>query len=114
MAKASASSAAPPARVQAVIRQLGRDLATARRRRRIPQKLLAERMLVSPDTLQRLEKGDPKVGLHVLAGALWAMGMLDRLADIAAPTSDVVGATEELARLPKRTRLPPEDPDLDF
>lgn len=71
-------------------------------------------MLISTDTLQRLEKGDPKVGLHVLAGALWAMGMLDRLADIAAPTSDAVGATEELAHLPKRTRLPPEDPDLDF
>lgn len=115
MSRASRSKSALPPRVTAVVRQLGGDIATARRRRRIPQKLLAARMLVSEDTLQRLEKGDPAVGLHVLAGALWALGLLDRLTLLADPAADGVGAAEEINRLPKRTRAPaPDRPDLDF
>jgi DNA-binding transcriptional regulator YiaG len=48
---------------------LGRDIATARRRSRILQRLLAERMMVSLDTVQRLERGDPGIGLGVVVTA---------------------------------------------
>ncbi|RVT90576.1 XRE family transcriptional regulator [Sphingomonas crocodyli] len=74
---------------------------------------MAERMLVSVQTLRRLEAGDPTVGLAVLASALLVFGMTNRLADLVASDSDRAGMSEDLARLPKRTRVPAGE-DLDF
>ena len=107
-----AASGLPPQSIQALGR-LGKDLSLARRRRKLPQRLMAERMLVSVQTVQRLEGGDPTVGLAVLASALWVLGMTARLADLVAPDSDRAGISEDLARLPKTTHSPPRD-DLDF
>lgn len=113
MSRASrAASGLPPQSLRA-IQQLGSDVALARRRRKIPQRLMAERMLVSVQTVQRLEAGDPTVGLAVLAGALHVFGMTARLANLVAPDSDRAAAGEELARLPKTTHAPRGD-DLDF
>lgn len=114
MPKASrATKALPPPTMQA-IQLLGRDIATARTRRRIPQRLLAERMMVSPYTLQRLEHGDAGVSIGVVATALWALGLIDRLAALASPDNDAVGKTEELKRLPRRVQTPKPDADFDF
>ncbi|MGB3472805.1 MAG: XRE family transcriptional regulator [Erythrobacter sp.] len=74
---------------------------------------MAERMLVSVQTLQRLEAGDPTVGLAVLASALHVFGMTTRLADLAAPDTDRAGISEDLARLPKTTHARGDD-GLDF
>lgn len=74
---------------------------------------MAERMLVSRQTLQRLEAGDPAVGLGVLASALFVLGMTQRLQALVSPESDHVGMGEQLARLPKHAHAP-ADPDLDF
>jgi len=94
---------------------LAEDIATARKRRRIPQRLLAHRMMVSLGTLQRLEDGDAGVSLGAVATAMWALGMIDRLAALASPDWDTVGKGEELKRLPKQARVPraPKS-DLDF
>jgi transcriptional regulator with XRE-family HTH domain len=104
MAKATRSHQSLPPSVRKAISLFGQDIATARTRRRIPQRLLAERMLVSLDTLQRLEKGDPSVSLGVVASALWALGLNERLSTLAGPAQDTVGTTEDLARLPRRVR----------
>jgi transcriptional regulator with XRE-family HTH domain len=115
MAKASRSTKALPAAAAKAIAVLAQDIATARKRRRIPQRLLAQRMMVSLDTLQRLERGDPGVGLGVIATALWALGLIDRLAALASPDQDTVGKSEELRRLPKRARVPrASKSDFDF
>lgn len=115
MAKASRSSKALPASAAKAIEILAQDIATARKRRRIPQRLLARRMMVSLDTLQRLERADPGVGLGVVATALWALGLIDRLAELASPDQDTVGKGEELKRLPKQARQPrASKSDLDF
>ena len=82
-----AASGLPPQSQRAII-QLGKDIALARRRRKMPQRLMAERMLVSVQTLQRLEAGDPTVGLAVLVSALHVLGMTQRLASLVAPESD--------------------------
>ncbi len=74
---------------------------------------MAERMLVSLQTLRRLEAGDPTVGLAVLASALFVFGMSSRLAELVAPDSDRAGLSEDLARLPKTTHAPDDD-ELDF
>lgn len=74
---------------------------------------MAERMLVSVQTVQRLEAGDPTVGLAVLASALLVFGMTERLAGLVAADSDRAGISEDIARLPKSTHAPRSD-ELDF
>jgi transcriptional regulator with XRE-family HTH domain len=115
MPKASRARKALPAPAAKAIEVLAKDLVTARKRRRIPQRLLAQRMLVSLDTLQRLERGDAGVSLGVVATALWSLGLIDRVAVLASPDQDTVGKSEELKRLPKQARVPrvPKS-DLDF
>jgi transcriptional regulator with XRE-family HTH domain len=112
MPRASAAKTALPAAARRALAALGRDVATARRRRQIPQQLLADRMLVSRQTVQRLEAGDPSVGLGVLASALFVLGLTSRLEAFLAPDTDASGMHEQLARLPKRVHQ--QDSDLDF
>ncbi|WP_447526992.1 helix-turn-helix transcriptional regulator [Parasphingorhabdus sp. NYA22] len=92
---------------------MGKDIAVARKRRKISQQLMAERMFVSVQTVQRLESGDPTVGIAVLASALFVLGFTKRLAGLAAPESDQVGMREHLARLPKKTHSG-SSKDMDF
>lgn len=113
MPRASRAASGLPPRSQRALVQLGRDIALARRRRKLSQKLMAERMLVSVQTLQRLEAGDPTVGLAVLASALHVFGMTDRLAALVTPDSDRAGISEDISRLPQRTR-PDSSDELDF
>jgi transcriptional regulator with XRE-family HTH domain len=113
MPRASAAKTALPDRSRRALKQLGRDLATARVRRRIPQQLMADRMLISRGTLRRLETGDPTVGLGVLASALFVLGLSGRLEQLLAPDLDRAGVSEELARLPKHAHAPASR-NLDF
>ena len=115
MTKTSRSSKALPTPAAKAIEMFGQDIATARRRRRIPQRLLAQRMMVSLDTVQRLERGDPGVSLGIIGTALWALGLIDRLVVLASPDQDTVGQAEERERLPKKARLlRAQKFDLDF
>ncbi|WP_373475978.1 XRE family transcriptional regulator [Sphingorhabdus sp.] len=113
MARTSRAVSGLPPQSQRAIVELGRDISLARRRRKIPQRLMAERMLVSIQTVQRLEAGDPTVGLAILASALHVFGMTARLAALVAPDSDRAGISEDLARLPKKTHAISND-ELDF
>ena len=95
-----------PIPVARALLKLGRDLRDARRRRRIPAAILAERASISRTTLNKIEKGDPGASLGNYATVLFALGMIDRLADIADPTNDAVGLQLEEEHLPQRIRLP--------
>ena len=95
-----------PLPVVRALRKLGADLRDARRRRRIPTALLAERALISRMTLGRVEKGDPGASAGAYATVLFVLGMADRLADLADARHDLVGISLEDERLPKRIRLP--------
>src|SRR5215470_1135681 len=77
----------PPVAANAV-RQLGENLAIARARRRESQREWASRIGVSTPTLIRLEKGDPTVSMGAYASALWLMGRVQALPDVAAPAAD--------------------------
>jgi transcriptional regulator with XRE-family HTH domain len=87
------------------LRKLGDDIRDARRRRRIPLAILAERASMSRTTLNRIEKGDPATSLGNYATVLFALGMIDRLADIADPRFDAIGLELDEERLPQRIRL---------
>ena len=96
---------ATPIPVVRALRKLGGDIRDARRRRRIPVSLLAERASISRTTLNRIEKGDPGASLGNYAAVLFALGMVDRLADLADPRHDTVGLALEEEHLPQRIRL---------
>ncbi|MET0496650.1 MAG: XRE family transcriptional regulator [Steroidobacteraceae bacterium] len=86
----------PPAAEQA-LRGLGENLAIARVRRRESQRVWAKRLGVSVPTLIRMERGDPGVGAGIYATALWMIGTVNGLADLASPAADL-GALEDDVR----------------
>ena len=94
-----------PIPVARVLRKLGQDIRDARRRRRIPVAILAQRASIGRMTLSRIEKGDPRASIGAYATVLFAMGMAERLADVADPQHDAVGRELEEEHLPERIRL---------
>ena len=71
----------------------------ARRRRRIPLAIAAERASIGRTTLIKIEKGDPGVALALYAMVLFVMGLTDRLADLVDPKNDSVGLQLEEERI---------------
>lgn len=95
----------PPAAVQRALRKLGQDLHDARRRRRLPMAVVAERAFTSRSTLQRVEAGDTAVSIGIYASVLQALGLLDGLSRIADIGNDSVGQALASAALPKHIHL---------
>lgn len=93
-----------PAAVRRALRKLGADIHEARRRRRLPMSVVAERAFTSRSTLQRIEDGDPAVSIGIYAAVLQALGLLDGLADVADLGRDTVGRTLLSAEMPSRAR----------
>jgi transcriptional regulator with XRE-family HTH domain len=93
-----------PLPVKRALAKLGGDIKAARLRRRIPTTLMAERAFIVRSTLQKVEQGDPAVSLGIYATVLFILGMSERIADLAEPTSDSLGLQLEEGRLPKRIR----------
>src|SRR5438477_11844253 len=91
-----------PIPVTRALRKLGHDIRDARRRRRIPVAIMAQRGSISRTTLNKIEKGDSGVSLGNYATALFVLGMTGRLADLADPRHDAVGLELEEERLPER------------
>jgi transcriptional regulator with XRE-family HTH domain len=86
------------------LHKLGRDLAVARRERRISTSDMAARLFVTHDTLWRMERGDPSVSIGTLATAAFILQLHDRLANLAAPETDNLGLSLDEEWLPKRIR----------
>lgn len=101
----------PPTPIPVVraLRKLGHDIRDARRRRRIPVAILAERASISRTTLNKVEKGDTGVSMGIYATILFALGLGDRLSNLADARDDTVGLELEEEHLPKRIRLPRHD-----
>ena len=87
------------------LRKLGADIHDARRRRKLPMAVVAERAFTSRSTLQKIEAGDTSVSIGIYAAVLQALGLLDGLAQIADISNDSVGQALARAALPKRTHL---------
>lgn len=66
--------------------------------------VVADRAFTSRSTLQRIEAGDPAVGIGIYAATLQALGLLDGLTAVADLSRDSVGQTLAASELPKRAR----------
>ncbi len=91
-----------PIPVRRALRKVGDDIHDARRRRRIPAAVMAERASICRATLVKAEKGDPGVSLGTYATILFSLGMLDRLSDLADIRHDDLGLMLTEESLPKR------------
>ncbi|MBU1211543.1 MAG: helix-turn-helix domain-containing protein [Alphaproteobacteria bacterium] len=103
----------PPAAVEAALARLGRNIRTARLRRRIKLEELAERIGVSRFALADAEKGKPTTSVVIYAGALWALGLIGDLEGVADPDKDAEGKALERSRSPKKATST-RSPDNDF
>lgn len=91
-----------PAAVEDALERLGNHIRTARVRRRLRMEDVAEKMGVSRFTVADVEKGKAGTSAAAYLGALWALGMIDQVKDLADPDRDEEGKTLESARHPKQ------------
>jgi transcriptional regulator with XRE-family HTH domain len=84
--------------------KLSADIRDARRRRRIPMALMAQRAGIGRMTLIRMERGDPAVSMGAYARVLFVLGLTARLDELADASHDATGLAVEEEHLPKRIR----------
>lgn len=101
----SRKMAVMPIPVRRAVRKLGADIRDARRRRRLPMSVVAERAQISRPTLHRIERGDPGVSFGGYATVLFVLGLGDWPALIADASIDQIGLALEEERLPQRIRM---------
>ncbi len=99
-----------PTVARSALRKLGENLAIARKRRKEPQRVWAERIGISLPTLIRLEKGDPGVSMGAYASALWLAGRVQALGELAAPSLDIAALEQNIRAA--RERGSPRHPRL--
>ncbi|MDP2954879.1 MAG: helix-turn-helix domain-containing protein [Longimicrobiales bacterium] len=92
--------------MQRALRKLGADVRSARKRRRLTVRLLADRALISPTTLGKIENGDPGTAIGFYAAVLMVLGLGERLGELADAAHDELGLALAEGDLPKRVRYP--------
>ncbi len=93
-----------PIPVARAMTKLGEDIQEARKRRRIPTALMAQRASISRTTLHKVERGDPGVSMGTYATVLFVLGLEHGLAELADLTHDPLGLQLEEEQLPERIR----------
>jgi transcriptional regulator with XRE-family HTH domain len=96
----------PTLAVRRALQKLGADIRDARKRRRLPAAIVADRAFTTRPTLSRIEAGDHQVSIGIYAAVLNALGLLDGLGVLADPAHDPVGMTLAHQQLPARVHLP--------
>jgi len=95
-----------------LIRQTGRNLQIARKRRQKTIREVAAMVGTSISTIQRVEKGDPAVKIGVYCAIAEVFQLADTIR-FAAPEADSIGQSLEKQRMPQRIRRK-KDSRLDF
>ena len=67
-------------------------------------RVMAERALISPTTLAKIERGDPGVAIGNYASVLFVLGLSDRLGEIVDASTDELGLSLAEQELPQRIR----------
>lgn len=86
----------------AMLKEIGGNVRTARLRRNIKIKDLANRIHVDERTISRMENGDPSISLKNLIAVLYVFGLENTLSQIASPAEDLEGIA--LDKLSNRKR----------
>ncbi len=108
MPRKSKISSAPPQEVRDALSRLGARIRLARLRRRLRLVDVAQRIGVTRFVLADVERGKPTTAIAAYLGALWALGLLDHMSEVASPDRDEEGTILERSRTPKTARVPKE------
>ncbi|HLO62052.1 MAG TPA: helix-turn-helix domain-containing protein [Azonexus sp.] len=100
----SAKAVSMPAPVTRALQKLGQDLALARRRRRLTQASMAERIQTSVATLRRMEKGDARIPFGLIARVFFVLGELGRIDSLLDTANDEIGLSLMNQQVPQRVR----------
>ena len=95
---------APPYPVEQALKRLGTNLRTARLRRNLTIRNVAEKIGTGPRPVSDAEKGKPSTGVAVYIALLWAYDLLNPLNDVADPALDEEGMALSLHRERARAR----------
>jgi len=98
-----------PFQVERALKKLGRDLSLARRRRKLTQAMLAERIGASVATVRRIENGHPGTAIHLIVRILDVLGELDRVNLLLDSSRDGLGLMLMDEQVPERVRRPGPD-----
>lgn len=88
-----------PARVVDVATTLGRNIAIARKRRRLRLADVAAMAGIALPTLRAVESGNIGTSIGAYIGVLWALGLEDALVSVANVEADAEGQIRERASL---------------
>lgn len=94
-----------PGQVQRCLTKIGQDLRIARERRGESLRSWAKRVGVSVPTLQRIEAGDPAVGVSAFAVSVWLLGRIDVLENIADPATDQQALALDIIKSSRKRRV---------
>ena len=114
MPKVSAISKSPPYAVEEALARLGRNLKTARLRRKLSRGELASKIGISRYVLADIENGKPTTAIAAYIGTLWALDLLSPINELANPDTDEIGKTLERARAPSTAPKRTKELDNDF
>ena len=107
MAKKNALTQAPPYAVEQVIKRLGANLRTARLRRNLTIKDVADKIGTGHRAVSDAEQGKITTGIVAYAALLWTYDLLDPMERLADPAADEAG----LAMSTRRERARAEKPE---
>src|SRR5690349_11943699 len=96
--------AAPPFPVEQALKRLGRDLRTARKRRRLTIAEVAQKIGTGVRAVADAERGKPSSSIATYAALLWVFDLLGGLESLANPAYDPEGVALSVAREPTRVR----------
>ena len=88
-----------PARIVDVATTIGRNIAIARKRRRLRLVDLAGMAGTTIPTVRAVEAGNIGTSIGAYIGVLWALGMEDALVSVATPEADPEGLLRERTAL---------------
>jgi len=101
--------------IHAMLATWGREIGEARALYGLTEKAFASCLFVPPETILRLERGDPAVSLGIFVNALWALGLHERLegeyvslTEITSGGEDDLGGEVAISIKPRETPSPGE------
>ncbi|HEY4977609.1 MAG TPA: helix-turn-helix transcriptional regulator [Candidatus Acidoferrum sp.] len=96
--------AAPPYPVEQALKNVGRNLRSARLRREQTIQQVAKRIGTGPRAVRDAESGKASTGVAVYAALLWAYDLLDSIEKLADPLTDKEGLALAAVKEGKRAR----------
>jgi DNA-binding XRE family transcriptional regulator len=106
MAKSNNLLKAMPVRMEAALMNFGKNLKTARSRRGLSARAVADKIGLDQRSVLDAEKGKPTTSIATYIALLWVYDMLNDIKNVADPLNDINGMRLEAAR--KRKPVKPE------